>query len=127
MSKKFDIAKFRDSLEIPDLEEKKAKYVVVNEELQVCLGLPGIPLGDITEIYGDSDTGKSTLVFHAAAQAQKQGIFPVVIIKEKKHRQARTELMGFDPKNAIVHTTCQSLEDIFEFVDKIVAKVNKGH
>ena len=126
MSKKFDLEEFKATLKIPKLEEKKDKYVVLNEELQACIGLPGFPMGDITEIYGDSDTGKSSLIFHAAVQCQQQGILPVLIIKEKKHRQARVELMGFDTKNAIVNTSCTSLEDMFEFADKIIASVNKG-
>lgn len=126
MSKKFDLEEFKKTLKIPKVEEKPDKYVVLNEELQACIGLPGFPMGDISEIYGDSDTGKSSLIFHAAVQCQKQGIMPVLIIKEKKHRQARVELMGFDTEAAIVNTSCLTLEDMFEFVDKIIASVNKG-
>jgi RecA/RadA recombinase len=123
---KFDLDAFKATLEIPQMEEKPDKYVVLNEELQACLGLPGFNLGDISEIYGDSDTGKSSLIFHAAVQCQKQDILPVLIIKEKKHRQSRIELMGFDTKNAIINTGCESLEDMFEFADKIISSVNKG-
>lgn len=126
MAKKFDLDNFKKSLELTELQEKPAKYVILNEELQACLGLPGFSLGDITEIHGDSDTGKSTLMMHAAAQAQAQGVFPVLIIVEKKHREARTKLMGFDPSNAIINLSCKNIEDVFEFSDKIIASVNKG-
>lgn len=126
MSKKFDLEAFKETLKIPKMEEKPDKYVVLNEDLQACLGLPGLPLGDISEVYGDSDTGKSSIIFHAAVQCQQQGIMPVLIIKEKKHRQSRIELMGFDTDKAIVNTSCTSLEDMFEFADKIIAAVNKG-
>lgn len=124
--KKFDLEAFKATLQIPKLEEKPDKYVVLNEELQACLGLPGFCLGDISEIYGDSDSGKSSIIFHAAVQCQKQNILPILIIKEKKHRQSRVELMGFDSANAIINTSCTSLEDMFEFTDKIIAAVNKG-
>ena len=127
MVKKFDLESFKKSLEMTELEEKKPLFLELNEELQACLGLPGLPMGDITEVYGDSDTGKSTVVFHAAAQAQHQDIFPVLIICEKKNRKARTKLMGFDPENAVINLGCKTIEDIFEFADKIIAKVNKGH
>lgn len=123
---KFDLDEFKKSLKIPERDEKKPLYLELHPALQACIGLPGLPMGDITEIHGDSDTGKSTLVWHAAAQAQQQKIFPVVIIKERKHRQARTELMGFDPEWSIVNLSCNTLEDIFEFADKIIAAVNKG-
>lgn|SRR3990167_4876686 len=126
MSKKFDLEAFKESLKLTELEEKNPKYVVLNEELQACIGLPGFPLGDIIEIHGDSDTGKSTLLLHAASQCQKQGILPVLIIVEKKYRDHRASLMGLDQKNAIINKSCKSIEDIFEFSDKIVAAVNKG-
>lgn len=126
MSKNFDLENFKKTLSFTELEEKPPKYVTVCEELQACLGLPGLPLGDISEIHGDSDTGKTTIMMHAATQAQAQGVFPVLIIVEKKHRQERLKLMGFDPNKAIVNLTCKSVEDIFEFSDKIIAAVNKG-
>ncbi|HEY8366161.1 MAG TPA: hypothetical protein VIL57_03345, partial [Bacteroidia bacterium] len=100
MAKKFDLNSYKDTLKLSALEQKPDKYVVLNEELQACLGLPGFPLGDITEIHGDSDTGKSTLLLHAAAQCQQQGILPVMIIVEKKYRKERAEMLGFDEDNA---------------------------
>ena len=78
MSKKFNLDAYKKTLQITELEEKEPMYVILNEELQACLGLPGLPLGDITEIYGDSDTGKSTILLHAATQSQEQNIFPVI-------------------------------------------------
>ena len=124
--KKFDLDAYKNSLELTELTEKAPKYIELNEELQACLGLPGFPLGDITEIYGDSDTGKSTLLLHAAKQAQAQDIFPVMIITEKKYRDDRAIAMGLDLDNCIKNLTCKTVEDVFEFVDKIVADVNKG-
>lgn len=127
MSKKsFDLQAYKSSLEVTPLQEKKPKYVVLNEDLQAALGLPGFPLGDITQIYGDSDTGKSTLMLEAAAKCQQQGIVPVLIIVEKKYREDRARMMGLDPDNAIINLSCRSVEDIFEFADKIIADVNKG-
>jgi recombination protein RecA len=126
MTKKFDLEAYKKSINLTELEEKEPKYVILNEELQACLGLPGFPLGDITEIYGDSDTGKSTLMLHAAAQAQAQNILVVCIIVEKKYREDRARAMGFNPDNALVNLSCKSVEDCFEFVDKIISDVNKG-
>lgn len=127
VKKEFDLEAFRETLKIPKREEKPAKYIEMPPEIQACIGnLPGPPLGDITEIWGDSDTGKSTILMKMAVAAQQQNILPVVLIKEKKHREARFRLMGFDEKNAIVNLACGSLEDMFEFMDTIIAAVNKG-
>lgn len=42
-------------------------------QLDAALGLGGIPAGRITEIYGNTMTGKTALALRIAAQAQRQG------------------------------------------------------
>lgn len=41
--------------------------------LDIALGVGGIPKGRITEIYGPEASGKTTLVLHIIAEAQKKG------------------------------------------------------
>jgi recombination protein RecA len=41
--------------------------------LDIALGVGGIPRGRIVEIYGPESSGKTTLVQHVIAEAQKQG------------------------------------------------------
>ena len=42
-------------------------------ELDIALGIGGIPRGRITEIFGPESSGKTTLMLHVVAQAQKAG------------------------------------------------------
>lgn len=41
--------------------------------LDIALGVGGIPRGRIVEIYGPESSGKTTLVYHVIAEAQKRG------------------------------------------------------
>jgi recombination protein RecA len=123
---KFDLDKYKLSIKVADTPLKEDQFVVVNDALQAVLGVPGIPLGHITQIFGKSDTGKTSLLFHIAAQAQAQGILPVLVITEGKVDWGRAAAMGFDKETAIVNENCEFLEDAFKFVDKITADVTNG-
>ncbi len=41
--------------------------------LDVALGIGGLPRGRIVEVYGPESSGKTTLIYHLIAQAQKRG------------------------------------------------------
>ena len=41
--------------------------------LDIALGVGGIPRGRIVEIYGPESSGKTTLVYHLIAEAQRLG------------------------------------------------------
>ena len=42
-------------------------------ELDIALGIGGIPRGRVTEIFGPEASGKTTLALHIIANAQKEG------------------------------------------------------
>jgi len=42
-------------------------------ELDVALGVGGIPRGRVTEIFGPESSGKTTVALHVIAEAQKAG------------------------------------------------------
>jgi RecA/RadA recombinase len=126
MSKKFDLDSYKKSIKVADTVLKKDNFVVLDECLQAVMGMPGIPLGHITQVFGKSDSGKTSLMFHAAAQAQKQGVLPVMVITEGKVDWDRAKAMGFDKDSAIVEENLEYLEDVFKFIDKILADVEMG-
>ncbi|RPI96058.1 MAG: DNA recombination/repair protein RecA, partial [Spirochaetales bacterium] len=57
-------------------ESAKIKVAAISSgsiELDVGLGIGGIPRGRITEIFGPESSGKTTLTLHIIAEAQKSG------------------------------------------------------
>jgi recombination protein RecA len=124
--KKFNLDDYKKKVKVADTPKKKDKFVVLDECMHMVLGMPGIPLGHITQVFGKSDTGKTSLLFHTAVQAQQQGILPVIIITEGKVSWDRAEAMGFDKSNAIVEEDLEYLEEVFAFIDKITADVSMG-
>lgn len=139
MAKKYSLKDFKESISITPAEYKKDLYVQLDPCLQEVLKLPGLPLGHIIQAYGKSDTGKTSLMFHAAAQAQAQGILPVIIVSEGKIDWNRARAMGLqytadlptDQRNPdefiIVEENLKYLEEIFDFIDnKIINNVMNG-
>lgn len=135
--KKFDLKSYKKTIQVADTPLKSDKFVTLDECLHAVLGMQGIPLSHITQVYGLSDTGKTSLMFHAAAQAQKQGILPIIIITEGKVDWGRARQMGLeytgdlpeeDRKDdfCIVNESCDFLEDAFGFIDKITSDVAMG-
>lgn len=124
--KKFDLAEFKKQIKASDTPLKKDVFVVLDDCLHATLGMPGLALGHITQVFGKSDTGKTSLLFHAAAQCQKQGIIPVVIVTEGKVDWDRAAAMGFNREEAIVEEDLEYLEDVFTYIDLIISKVSNG-
>ena len=127
MAKKFDLDAYKKKIKVADTPLKKPQFVELDECMHMILGMPGLPLGHISEIYGKSDTGKTTLLFHAAAQAQKQGILPVVIVTEGKVDWDRALSMGFNREESIIEESIEYLEDVYAFMDQICSDVIMGN
>jgi RecA/RadA recombinase len=124
-NKKFDLQEYVKSIRSADTPLKEDKYIVLNDAVQAVLGLPGFPLGHVTQLFGLSDSGKTSLIYHAGAQAQAQKILPVYIISEGKVNWDRAKKMGLDSDNCVIENATY-LEDIFKKIDRIVTDVNNG-
>ena len=70
--------------------------------LDIALGIGGIPKGRIIEIYGPESSGKTTLALHAVAEAQKAGGEPAFIDAEHALDPAYAKKIGVDVDNLIV-------------------------
>ena len=70
--------------------------------LDIALGIGGIPRGRIVEIYGPESSGKTTLALHAVAEAQKLGGEAAFIDAEHALDPSYAKKIGVDVDNLIV-------------------------
>ncbi len=70
--------------------------------LDLALGLGGLPKGRIVEIYGPESSGKTTLVQHIIAEAQKMGGTAALIDAEHAFDPVYAEKTGVDITNLLV-------------------------
>lgn len=125
MSKKFDLNKFKESIEATNTPYKKESYIQLGTALQAVSGLPGIPVGHIVQCYGPSNGGKTSLALHVAAKAQLDGVLPVFIITEDKLSTERATAMGVNLEKAVI-VSATYIEDVFKQIDKFMTYQASG-
>lgn len=87
--------------------------------LDHALGIGGIPRGRIVEIYGPEASGKTTLVLHIMAEAQKKGGLAAMIDAEHALDPVYARKLGVDLDNLLISqpdTGEQALEIAEELV-----------
>ncbi len=88
--------------------------------LDVALGVGGLPRGRVIEIYGPESSGKTTLMLHAIAQAQKAGGVCAFIDAEHALDIGYARKLGVRVEDLLVsQPDCG--EQALEIVDKLVA------
>jgi len=93
---------------------------------QEAIGHSGFPIGNISCIYGKTDTGKTSILMEAIVQAQKQNIVPILILTEHKFDFSRIDkFMGGDSE-AMAVIQPQSLEQGYTAIEKILKNLSNN-
>ena len=71
-------------------------------DLDIALGIGGVPRGRIIEIYGPESSGKTTVALHISAEAQKRGGAVAFIDAERALDPSYARNVGVDTENLIV-------------------------
>ncbi len=71
-------------------------------ELDIALGIGGVPRGRIVEIFGPESSGKTTVALHVIAEAQKNGGEAAFIDAEHALDPLYAKNLGVDIENLIV-------------------------
>lgn len=94
--------------------DKEMEWIIMPPGFQEATRLPGFPIGFVSSILGHSNVGKSTLMNHALAQAQRQGIIPVIIDTENAFDFTYAKSMGFQA------------EPVYETIEEEVVNYETG-
>ena len=88
-------------------------------DLDIALGIGGIPKGRIVEIYGPESSGKTTVTLHMIAEAQKRGGVAAFIDAEHALDPMYAEKIGVKINDLIVSQP-DTGEQALEIVDALV-------
>ena len=70
--------------------------------LDLALGIGGLPRGRIVEVFGPESSGKTTLVYHVIAEAQRRGGICAFIDAEHAMDPTYAKRIGVDIDNLLV-------------------------
>ncbi len=87
--------------------------------LDIALGIGGIPAGRIIEVFGPESSGKTTLVLHMMASAQKDGGTAAFIDAEHALDARYAQALGVDIDNLLVSQP-DTGEQALEITDMLV-------
>ncbi|MDK2865912.1 MAG: recombination protein RecA [Clostridiales bacterium] len=88
-------------------------------DLDIALGVGGIPKGRIVEIYGPESSGKTTVTLHMIAEAQRRGGVAAFIDAEHALDPSYAQRIGVDIDELIVSQP-DTGEQALEIVDALV-------
>jgi recombination protein RecA len=112
------------------LSDENSPCVVAEWMSTGCLALDtimggGLPVGRITEIYGDNSTGKSLIAAQVVALAQEDGVICVYADSETAVSLKIMEAVGVDI-SSLVYSAPDTVEEVFElFESSVEAKVKR--
>jgi recombination protein RecA len=87
--------------------------------LDMALGVNGLPMGRIVEIYGPESSGKTTLAIHAIAECQKQGGIAAFIDAEHAFDRYYAQNLGVDVANLLIAQPDNG-EQALEIADNLI-------
>jgi len=87
--------------------------------LDVALGAGGVPRGRIVEIFGPEGSGKTTVILHTIAEAQKRGGAAAFVDAEHALNIDLAEKLGVDLENVLIAQP-DTGEEALEITDTLV-------
>lgn len=87
----------------------------------------GIPVGRITELIGENQAGKTLIATHVIAETQKRGGIAVCIDTEHDMDKQFSTRVGARWDELIYKEYLQCLEEVFEYIEKVIVTTRQKH
>lgn len=87
--------------------------------LDIALGVGGLPLGRVVEIYGPESSGKTTLALHVVAEIQKRGGTAAFVDAEHALDRSYAEKLGVNISELLLSQPSNG-EEALEITDMLV-------
>jgi len=84
----------------------------------------GVPIGMITQIYGEASTAKTIFATHILIEAQKKGYYTIFVDSENAYNSVFATSLGIDA-GKLIYTTPQSVEDCFNFMETTIKSIRE--
>ena len=126
--KEFNLDDIKNKFSTKTKYKNESFYNCGESFLEAC-GLPGPVMGGISMFLGHSNTSKTTAMILAAADAQRKGHLPILIITEKKWSwehaielglQAEKNELGEYDGMFIFNDSFDVIEQATEFINNIL-------
>ena len=124
--KDFDIAKY-SKMRSNAVEYKPETWIPMSTAFQKLTGFPGFPQGHVHMCYGRSDQGKTTMLLELAVNAQKIGVYSILIITEKKWSWDRCDEIGFDRNFCAFKDDLTYVEEVCDYINDVLRDQAEGN
>ena len=85
----------------------------------------GIPVGAITQLRGDSSTGKTLFLTSILIEAQKKGYFTKLVDAENAYNETFARALGLDP-SLLLYSAPECLEDAFADIENTIEAIRES-
>lgn len=103
-----------------------SSWIPMGEAFQNAVKVPGLPIGNITHVYGKPDTGKTTLLMEAIKGCQSIGVLPILILTEHKFDFSRLEEWFGVDLEAMVVVHADTIDEAYSIKLKMLKSLKEG-
>lgn len=125
LEKAFKGGNFRTLAKAAEQDRREFVPTTINVLDHYVMGWGGLLIGRCTEVFGEPDTGKTSLLFRCLASAQQQGGVGMLIESERTLVHERGIAYGINPERLILSEP-RSINDVLDQILEAVKLIPKG-